>query len=116
VTIKPVYSTMGQSSPATVKEDAGTGYYKYRGDKRWPENSKEYQNPPLQPPSDGALAGAQERARQNSAGKAGRIAEFAGYLADGCTVERAAELVGVTLKTARGYEQELKERQQGGGA
>jgi hypothetical protein len=91
---------MGRSTPATLSEDAGGSYYKYRGDPEWAPGAARYRRPGT---SDGPAA--------SRAGKAARLAEFAGYLAQGLSAQQAGRLMGLAPRTSRTYERELEERQ-----
>lgn len=100
MSIRPVYSTMGQQSPASVAE--GTGYYRYRG------------NQPLRGP-DAPSPMARTDNRQ-SREKAARFAEFRRLREqeNPLTVLEAGERVGIAVNTARAYERERLEQRRGG--
>ena len=95
--IKVSYSTMGQSTPASVAE--GTGWYRYKGKK------------PLQ--EEKATRGGHGPGpghRNSRESKAERFRVFCEHRADDVPVTEAGELAGVTAKTARTYERERKEQ------
>jgi len=101
VTFKVTASTMGQSSPASVAGDGSRGY-RWRGNEDWEPNHPDYRE---EKPSSGPAAQRSE--------KAARLAEFAGYLADGCSAQQAGRLMGLAPKTARTYARQLAEQQRG---
>ena len=95
MTYKVTASTMGVSSPASVA--AGTGYYRYRG------------NQPEPPPRSEPLP-------QNIKATAGKRERFARYCAlrlDGKSRAEAAQEIGVHISTARYYEADFQEWQDG---
>jgi hypothetical protein len=93
--IRATFTTMGQSSPASVAE--GTGYYVYGGDKPHQETGKSRM--------------ARDRSHV-SKDKAGRFAEFRRLVEqDNLTVAEAGERLGIAINTARSYERERKAQQ-----
>ena len=99
MSIRPVYSTMGQQSPASVAE--GTGYYRYRG------------NRPLRGP-DAPSPFARPGNRQSKE-KAERFAEFCRLVEqEGLTPAEAGIRIGIAANTARAYERERLDQQRGG--
>jgi hypothetical protein len=95
MSIRPTYSTMGQSTPASVAE--GTGYYRYNGD---------------QPYVKAAPAGTLPQNAKAITAKQRRIAEFGRLLTEEkLTREQAAERLGISRSTARYYENDLKDQQ-----
>jgi len=110
-TIRVSYSTMGQSSPATVRDDAGDGeggYYHYKRDPDWFPNDPRYYPERAEAPDELHPANAKAMA-----GRKERLAEFAGYLDQGLTAQQAGKLIGIAPKTAKAYERELKDQQRG---
>jgi hypothetical protein len=95
VSIRPTFTTMGQSTPASVAE--GTGYYRYRG------KQPHQESPPSSPlPQDVKATTAKQM----------RIAEFGRLLTEeNLTREQAAERLGISRSTARYYENDLKDQQ-----
>jgi hypothetical protein len=92
--IRATFTTMGQSSPATVAE--GTGYYVYGGDKPHKETGKSRM--------------ARDRTHV-SKDKAARFAEFCRLVEqDNLSVAEAGERLGIAINTARSYERERKAR------
>ena len=100
--IKVTASTMGVSTPATVSEDAGTGYYRWRGlcepgDPRYREDRP---GTPYRP------------AAKRTAARAERLARYCAARLEGKDRAGAAELAGISESTSRQYEQEFQDRQQ----
>lgn len=91
MSIKPVFTTMGQSSRASLGNDKR---YVYGGSKPL----KQEADPP--PHNTKAVSAKQQR-----------MARYAECLAEGMTREQSAERVGIGLDTAKTYDRELKERQ-----
>ena len=98
MSIRPTFTTMGQSSPASVSDDAGGGYYKYRGDKPLKKGA------PAEPSTQNARA---------MKGRAARLAEFRRLRrAEKLTKEQAAERLGISRSTMQVYEREFLESQE----
>lgn len=95
MSIKPVFTTMGQSSRASLGNDKR---YVYGGSKPL----KQEADPP---PHNTKAVSAKQR----------RMAEYDQALKKGATREEAAEQVGIGLDTAKTYERELEDRQRGEG-
>lgn len=106
MTIRPVYSTMGQQSPATVADDAGrTGGYLYKKD---PQRTPDH--PDYVPLADREPERA-EPLPQNKAASAEKQRKFAEYTRlrlAGVPKAEAAAQVGIKPSTARDYEGEFK--------
>lgn len=90
MSIKPVSTTMGVSSPATLNE--GTGRYRYRGNKPDPP-------PPSEPLPQNAKA---------TSAKQQRMAEYDRRRLDGQSKEQAADGIGISKCTMHFYEREFK--------
>ena len=98
--IRSTFTTMGQSSPASVAE--GTGYYTYNGDQPLKKEA------PAEPSPQNAKA---------SAGRAARLAEYARLrLKEKLTKQEAARQIGICISTAHAYEREIQEQQRGDGS
>ena len=102
--IKVTASTMGVSTPATVSEDAGAGYYRWRGlcepgDPRYREDRP---GTPYLPAAKGTAA------------RAERLARYCAHRSEGKSRAEAAELVGICESTSRQYEAGYRDRQRGG--
>jgi hypothetical protein len=94
--IRVTASTMGQSSPASV---SSVGWYRWRKMPGWTPNDPRCQE---ETASDPAVQKAE---------KAARLAEFAGYLGQGLTAQQAGRLIGLSPKTSRTYERELRQQE-----
>ena len=99
--IKVTASTMGVSTPATVSEDAGTGYYRWRGlcepgDPRYREDRP---GTPYRP------------AAKRTAARAERLARYCAARLEGKDRAGAGDLLGVHESTSRQYEREFRDRQ-----
>lgn len=95
MSIRPVFTTMGQQSRASLGNDKR---YRCNGDK------------PHKPDGDPSP----HNTKAVSAKKQ-RMTRYAQALAEGMTREQAARSVEIGLDTARTYERELKEQQRGAG-
>jgi len=106
VSIRPVSSTMGVSTPATVGE--GARPYRYRGIKDWTPNDSRYRDLPAKPHPQNA---------RTSAERAARVAEYARLrLEEKATPEEAADRLGLGRSTRGQYDREFRAQQQGEGA
>jgi hypothetical protein len=92
VSIRPISTTMGQSSPASVA--SGTGYYRYRG------NQPDKKTPPSEPLPQN---------RNATAAKRKRVAEYTRRRLEGESKEQAAAALGIKASTASYYERAFKE-------
>jgi hypothetical protein len=104
VSIRVTASTMGVSTPATLAEDAGGTYYKYRGDSRWTPNDARYRLPDKPHPQN----------TRTSTERAGRLAEYGRLRLEGTSSEAAAERLGLARSTRGQYEREFQAQQRGG--
>lgn len=104
MSIKPVSTTSGQSSPSTVAEDAGrTGGYKYRKDPDWVPGHPRYREPR---PDAGPLP---QNVKATTA-RQKRLAEFGRLLTEEkLTAKQAAERMQISASTAGYYVRELQE-------
>ena len=102
--IRVTASTMGVSTPATVSEDAGAGYYHFKRDPSWTPGDARYREDSPGTPYPHVVKG--------TAARAERLARYCGYRLEGKSRGEAAELVGICESTARQYEQEFRDRQQ----
>lgn len=106
MSIRATFTTMAQSSPATIAEDAGrTGGYRYRGDPKWyPGRGREDSTGPgeRQPANVKAMASRRER-----------IARYCQLRDEGKTREEARAAVEVGRSAARAYEAEYQARRDG---
>ena len=97
--IRVSYSTMGQSTPASVAE--GTGWYTYKGKK------------PHRPEEIRGGHGPGPGHRNSKESKAERLRQFREHIEAGLSAAEAGKLIGIAPKTARTYANELKEQQRG---
>ena len=97
MTVRVTYSTMGQSTPATVAE--GTRYYTYGGKQPLEAQSKAETLP---------------QNRIASAAKRARFAEYTRRRLAGESKAEAAEHLGIKASTAAYYERDFKEQQRRG--
>ena len=113
MSIKPAYTTMGQSTPATVSDDAadaGAGFYRYKKDRTWKPNDPRY------PKGDERPAEPSPQNVKAIAGRAARLAEFRRMRLDGVSKEDAAAALGISRSTMQDYEREFKYSQRGDSA
>lgn len=103
--IRPVSTTMGVSTPATVAEDAGAGGYKYRGDPDWTPGDPRYREPGKGEPLP-------QNARATT-GKRQRMAEYTRLRLEGASKDQAAAEIGISSSTAGYYERDFQDRQRG---
>ena len=103
--IRATYTTMGQSSPATVRDDADDGedsYYRWRKIPGWVPNDPRCRKgaapPPVVHPANATRA----------TGRAARKAEYARLqLEEHLTKEQAAERLGICHSTMQTYQREF---------
>ena len=96
MSIRPTFTTIGQSSPASV---GSGGWYRYNGDK--PEKKR----PPSDPLPQNVKA---------TTAKQKRFAEYTRLRLEGKSKDEAAAEIGVAASTAAYYERELKDQQRRG--
>ena len=101
--IKVTASTMGVSTPATVSEDAGTGYYHFKRDPSWKPGDPRYR--------EGEPGTPYRPAAKKTAARAERLARYCALRLEGKTKAEAGDLLGVHESTSRQYEREFRDRQ-----
>ena len=103
MSIKPTFTTMGQSSPATVSEDTegGSGYH-YKRDRSWTPNDPRYYPDRAEPPRDPLP----QNVKATTA-KQKRFAEFTRLRLEGASKEEAGAAIGVSASTANYYNRDF---------